>query len=73
MLAGNKDNHKSLDAFELQPDSTTDCSVSVECQKKSTYNLISNLVSSFLIGYSSFLQETRTTIIECRPDRTSDS
>ena len=42
------------------------------------YNLVSTLGPSFLIGSSSFLQVTRTTInssqgFEFRPDRTPDS
>ena len=30
-LAGNKDNHKSSDGFEIQPDQTSDCGVSCPC------------------------------------------
>ena len=49
--------------FKFQWDSTSDCRVSCPgASEKLTYELVSNLGPSFLIGSFSFLQVTRTTI-----------
>ena len=61
MLAGNEDSYKSLDEFEFGQNSAADFGVS--CPEKTSYNLVSTLVPSFLIGSSSYLQITRTFII----------
>ena len=37
--------------------------VALECLKKKSYNFVSTLAPSFLIGSSSYLQVTRTSII----------
>ena len=55
--------HKSLDEFEFRRKSTTDFGVSCPwASEKSNIKLVSTLAPSFLIGSSSFLQVTRTTI-----------
>ena len=55
--------HKCLNEFEFRPDPSTDygfiCPLAPE---QSTYNLVATLAPSFLIGSSSFLQVTRSTI-----------
>ena len=64
VLARNKDNHKNTDEFEIRPNQTTDCGVSCpRAPEKLMFNVGNTLAPSFLIGYSSFLQVTRTTII----------
>ena len=50
--------HESLDEFKFRPDITTNPRVS----EKLMYNVVNTLAPSFLIGSSSFLQVTRTTI-----------
>ena len=63
ILAGNKVNHKSLDGYEFRQDSITDLGVSCPwVSEKSMNNVVTTLGPSFLIGSSSFLQVTRTTI-----------
>ena len=63
ILVGNEDMHESLDAFKFQPDTTTDSRVICPCgSEKLIYNVVNTLAPSFLIGSSSFLQVTRTTI-----------
>ena len=55
--------HKNLEDFEFQPDPTTDYRVTYKkASEESMYNVVNNLAPSFLIGSSSFLQVTRTTI-----------
>ena len=64
ILAGNEDNYKSLHEFKFRQNSTTDLGVSIPCaSEKTTFNLVSTLAPSFLIGSSSYLQITRTTLI----------
>ena len=54
---------KCLNEFEFWPDATTDYGVICPCGlKKSMYNAVATLASSFLIGSSSFLQMIRTCI-----------
>ena len=63
ILAGNEDMHESLDEFKFRLDSTTNSRVICSwASKKMMYNVVNTLASSFLIGFSSFLQVTRTTI-----------
>ena len=63
ILAGNWDNYKSLDEFKFRRNSTTNFGVSCpRASEKSDNKLVSTLSPSFLIGSSSFLQVTRTTI-----------
>ena len=55
--------HISMDEVEFKPDPTTDCRVTCPLEsKKSIYNAVNTLAPSFLIGSSSFLQVTRTTV-----------
>ena len=55
--------HKSFDEVEFQPDQTVDYGVTcLRVSEKSMYNIVNTLAFSFLIGSSSFLQVTRTTI-----------
>ena len=55
--------HQSLDEFKFQPDTTNDSRVICPCtSEKLMYNVVNTLAPSFLIGSSSFLQVTRTTI-----------
>ena len=64
ILAGNEDNYKSLDELEFRQNSATDVGVSCTwASEKMSYNLVSILAPSFLIGSSSYLQVSRTTII----------
>ena len=57
------DIHESLDEFEFQPDTTADsCVICPLASKILIYNVMTTLAPSFLIGSSSFLQVTRTTI-----------
>ena len=58
ILAGNQDNHKSLDGIRISA-GFHHCSWASE---KSTYKLYRILVPSFLNGSSSFVQVTRTAI-----------
>ena len=63
LVAGYEDNYKILDEFEFRRNSTTDFRVSCPlASEKSNNKLVSTLAPSFLIGSSSFLQITRTTI-----------
>ena len=55
--------HESLDEFEFRPDTTTNSRVICPCASEELmYNVVNTLAPSFLIGSSSFLQLTRTTI-----------
>ena len=64
ILVGNEDNYKSLDEFEFGQSSAADFGVSYpSAPEKMSYNLVSTLAPSFLIGSSSYLQITRTSII----------
>ena len=55
--------HESLDEFKFQPDTDTNTRVICPCApEKLLYNVVSTLAPSFLIGYSSYLQVTRTSI-----------
>ena len=52
-----------MDEIEFQPDPTTDYRVTCPlASEKSIYNAENTLAPSFLIGSSSFLQVTRTTV-----------
>ena len=54
--------HESLGEYEFRPDTTTNSRVIRPCvSEKLMYN-VNTLPPSFLIGSSSFLQVTRTTI-----------
>ena len=56
--------HESLDEFKFRPDTDTDTRVICPCtSEKLLYNVVSTLALSFLIGSSSYLQVTRTSII----------
>ena len=53
-----------MDEFEFGQNSTADFGVSCpRASEKTSYNLVSTLAPSFLIGSSSYLQITRTSII----------
>ena len=55
--------HKSFDVVDIPSDPTTDYGVACSCvSEKSMYDVVNTLVPSSLIGSSSFLQVTRTTI-----------
>ena len=55
--------HESLDEFKFQQDSATDSRVICPCaSEKLTYNVVNTLAPLFLIGSSSYLQVTRTSI-----------
>ena len=55
--------HESLDEFKFRPDTDTDTRVICPCaSEKLLYNVVSTLAPSFLIGSSSYLQVTRTSI-----------
>ena len=55
--------HESLDEFEFRQDAITDYDVSCPWgSEKSVHNVVNTLAPSFLIGSSSYLQETRTCI-----------
>ena len=53
-----------LDEFEFRQNSTVDVELAAfeRLKKKTTYNIVSTLVPSFLIGSSSVLQIRRTAI-----------
>ena len=54
---------ESLDEFQLRPDTDTNTRVICPCaSEKLLYNVVSTLAPSFLIGYISYLQVTRTSI-----------
>ena len=64
ILAGKKGNYKSLDEFEFRQNFAADFGVSFPlASDKTTYNLVSTLAPSFLIGSTSYLQVTRPTVI----------
>ena len=55
--------HESLDELKFRPDTDTDTRDICPCaSEKLLYNVVSTLVPSFLIGSSSYLQVTRTSI-----------
>ena len=55
--------HESLDEFKFQPDTDTNNRVICPCaSEKLLYNVVSTLAPLFLIGSSSYLQVTRTSI-----------
>ena len=55
--------HESLNEFKFRPDTTTNSRVICPCaSEKLLYNVVKTLAPSFLIGSSSFLLVTRTTI-----------
>ena len=55
--------HESLDEFKFRPDTDTNTRVICPCaSEKLPYNVVFTLAPSFLIGFSSFLQLTRTSI-----------
>ena len=55
--------HERLDGFNFRPDTTTNSRVICPCaSEKLMYNVVNTLAPPFLIGSSSFLQVTRTTI-----------
>ena len=63
ILAGNEDMHESLDEFKFRPDTTTNSRVICPwASEKLMYNAVNTLAPSFLIGSTSLLQVTRTTI-----------
>ena len=63
LFAGNEDTHESLDEFKFRPDTDTNTRVICPCaSEKLLYNVVSTLAPSFLIGSSSYLQVTRTSI-----------
>ena len=56
--------HESLDKFKFRPDTDTNTRVICPCaSEKLLYNVVSSLAPSILIGYSSYLQVTRTSIL----------
>ena len=55
--------HESLDEFKYRSDTDTNTRVICPCtSEKLLYNVVSTLTPSFLIGSSSYLQVTRTSI-----------
>ena len=55
--------HESLDEFKFWPDTDTNTRVICPCaSEKLPYNVVTTLAPSFLIGSSSYLQVTRTSI-----------
>ena len=55
--------HDSLDEFKFRPDTDTNTRVICPCaSEKLLYNVVATLAPSFLIGSSSYLQVTRTSI-----------
>ena len=55
--------HESLNEFKFRPDTTTNSRVICPCvSEKLLYNVVNTLAPSFLIGSSSYLQVTRTSI-----------
>ena len=55
--------HESLDEFKFRPDTDTNTRVICPCaSEKLLYNVVNTLAPSFLIGSSSYLQVTRTSI-----------
>ena len=57
------DMHESLNEFKFRPDTDTNTRVICPCaSEKLLYNVVSTLAPSFLMGSSSYLQVTRTSI-----------
>ena len=55
--------HESLGEFKFRSDTTTDSRVICPCaSEKLMYNVVNTLAPLFLIGSSSYLQVTRTSI-----------
>ena len=55
--------HESLDEFKFPPDTDTNTRIIYPCaSEKLLYNVVSILAPSFLIGFTSYLQVTRTHI-----------
>ena len=55
--------HESLDEFKFLPDTDTNTIVICPCaSEKLLYHVVTTLVPSVLIGSSSYLQVTRTSI-----------
>ena len=55
--------HESFDEFKIRPDTDTNTRVICPCaSEKMLYNVVTTLAPSFLIGSSSCLQVTRTSI-----------
>ena len=55
--------HESLDEFKFRPDTTINFRVICPCaSEKLMYNVVNTLAPLFLIGSSSYLQDTRTSI-----------
>ena len=55
--------HEILDEFKFRPDTTADSSVICPCaSEKLTYNVVNTLAPLSLIGSSSYLQVTRTSV-----------
>ena len=55
--------HESLDEFKFRPDTNTNTRVICSyASEKLLYNVVITLAPSFLIGSSSYLQVTRTSI-----------
>ena len=55
--------HESLDEFKFRPDTDTDTRVICPCaSEKLMYNVVTTLSPIFLIGSSSYLQVTRTSV-----------
>ena len=55
--------HGSLDEFKYRPDTDTNTRVICPCaSEKLLYNFVTTLAPSFVIGSSSYLQVTRTSI-----------
>ena len=55
--------HESLDKLKFRPDTDTNTRVICPCaSEKLMYNVVNTLAPSFLIGSSSYLQVTRTSI-----------
>ena len=64
--------HESLDEFKFRPDTATNSRVICPCaSEKLMYNVVNTLVPLFLIGSSSFLQVSGTTI-KSRPSSKFD-
>ena len=59
----NEDMHESSDKFKFRPDTDTNTRVICPCaSEKLLFNVVTTLAPSFLIGSSSYLQVTRTSI-----------
>ena len=70
ILAGNEDMHESLYEFKFWPDTDTNTRVICPCaSEKLLYNVVTTLAPSFLIGSSSYMQVTRTSITSQRSSK----